>query len=156
MTEYSRPPSVEDFLSLCKALNGQGVKYMVIGGLAIIAQGFTRATEDIDLLLEDELSNHKKLLEVLSKLPDGAASELRPEEISEFEVIRVADAYVIDLMTKACGETYKGNEHLIEIKTIDGVAIPFASTELLLKLKQGIRPKDKQDREFLERKLKKT
>jgi len=152
--EYSRPPTIEDLTGLCDSLNKQGVKYIVIGGLAVIAQGSTRATEDIDLLVQDTLENHEKLLLVLSALPDGAASELKPEEISKFEVIRVADEFVVDLMTTACGERYDGNETLIEPKIIDGVSVPFASAELLLKLKQGARAKDKMDREFLERKLK--
>ncbi len=151
--EYSRPPTVEDLVNLCRSLNDEGVQYIVIGGLAIIAQGFTRATEDIDLLIKDDLKNHQKLIKVLSKLPDGAASELSPADISEFEVIRVADEFVVDLMTRACGEKFEGNQHLIEKKIIEGVSIPFASSELLLKLKQGVRPKDKMDRDFLEKKL---
>jgi hypothetical protein len=149
----SRPPTVEDLVKLCRDLNSAGVHYIVIGGLAVIAQGLTRGTEDIDLLIQDNIENHKKLLGVLNQLPDGASEELTPQDLSQFEVVRVADEFVIDLMTKACGESYDGNEKMLEPKVIDGVQIPFASAELLLKLKQGVREKDKIDRSFLERKL---
>jgi len=149
----SRPPSIEDLVKLCRELNSAGVHYIVIGGLAVIAQGLTRATEDIDLLIQDNLENHTKLLTVLNQLPDGASKELKPEDLSQFEVIRVADEFVIDLMTKACGETYTGNEKLLDPKIIDSVTIPFASVEFLLKLKQGLREKDVIDRTFLERKI---
>jgi len=30
--EYSRAPELEDLLSLCKALNAEGVRYVLIGG----------------------------------------------------------------------------------------------------------------------------
>ena len=149
----SRPPTIQEFAKLCGDLNKAGVKYIVIGGLAVIAQGFTRATEDIDLLLQDSIENHTKLLKVLNQLPDGASKELKPEDLTEFEVIRVVDEFVIDLMTKACGETFEGNEKLLDPQIIENVSIPFASAELLLKLKQGIREKDKIDRAFLEQKI---
>ena len=37
-----------------------------IGGMAINIHGFTRNTEDIDLLIETEETNERKILEVLS------------------------------------------------------------------------------------------
>lgn len=49
---YSRAPELEDLLSLCKALNDSGVRYVLIGGFAVILQGFVRATKDIDLLVD--------------------------------------------------------------------------------------------------------
>ncbi|HXH41387.1 MAG TPA: hypothetical protein VNN08_22355 [Thermoanaerobaculia bacterium] len=45
--EYSRAPELEDLLSLCKALNAEGVRYVLIGGFAVILHGFVRATKDI-------------------------------------------------------------------------------------------------------------
>jgi len=47
---YSRAPELEDLLSLCTALNAEGVRYLLIGGFAVILHGFVRATKDIDLL----------------------------------------------------------------------------------------------------------
>jgi hypothetical protein len=41
---YSRAPELEDLLSLCKALNTEGVRY-VLGGFAVILHGFVRATK---------------------------------------------------------------------------------------------------------------
>jgi len=47
--EYSRAPELEDLLALCKALNAEGVRYVLIGGFAVILHGFVRGTKDIDL-----------------------------------------------------------------------------------------------------------
>jgi predicted nucleotidyltransferase len=48
--EVSRPATLEDLLSLCRALNDRGAHYVVIGGTAMLNLGFVRATEDIDRL----------------------------------------------------------------------------------------------------------
>ena len=50
--EYSRAPELEDLVALCKALNAEGVRYVLIGGFAVILHGFVRATKDIDLLID--------------------------------------------------------------------------------------------------------
>ncbi len=64
-----------------------------MGGLAVIQQGFVRATEDIDLLID-----------AVALLPDHAARELTPKDFEEYQVIRVADEIVVDLMTAASGK----------------------------------------------------
>ena len=45
----SRPPLLEDLLTIGRALNERGARYVVVGGMAVIHAGFVRATEDIDL-----------------------------------------------------------------------------------------------------------
>jgi hypothetical protein len=42
-----RPPTEADLVDLCRALNQRGAKYMVIGGLAIIAAGLPRIMKAI-------------------------------------------------------------------------------------------------------------
>ena len=46
---YSRAPELEDLLKLCAALNREAVRYLLIGGFAVILHGFVRGTKDIDL-----------------------------------------------------------------------------------------------------------
>lgn len=148
-SKESHPPTLNDLLDLCRQLNKKDAKYIVIGGIAIIQHGFVRATEDIDLLIETSLQNEKAVIEALSLLPDSAASELKPGEINQYEVIRIADAIVVDLMKKACGIDYaKASSQIVRV-TIQGVTIPFASVDLMIQLKQSVRPKDKMDLEYL-------
>lgn len=47
-------PTRSDFISLCESLNRHHVRYIFVGGMAMIQQGYIRATEDIDLLVDDE------------------------------------------------------------------------------------------------------
>ena len=48
MTQYTRPATIEDVKLLITALNAQGADYLLIGGYALFAHGYHRATEDID------------------------------------------------------------------------------------------------------------
>jgi hypothetical protein len=151
----SRAPEQTDLAKLCAALNAENARYIVVGGMAIIQQGFLRATEDIDLLLERSRENQKKVLKALEILPDKSVRELTETDLDEYLVVRVADEIVVDLMLSACGVTYDEALNDIELKVVEDVSIPFASANMLLKMKQTHRDKDIPDRIFLEEKLRK-
>jgi hypothetical protein len=51
MDEYARPATLDDLKSLLRALNEHGVEYLLIGGYALAAHGYQRATTDIDVLV---------------------------------------------------------------------------------------------------------
>ena len=63
--------------------------------------------------------------------------------------MRVADEVVVDLMANCCGIDYPAAIKEAVFREIDGVRIPFASPELLWKMKQTVREKDIPDRVFL-------
>ena len=52
-------------------------------------------------------------------------------------------------MLSACGVTYDDAVNDIEVKVVEGVSVPFASANMLLRMKQTYRD----DRIFLEQKL---
>ncbi len=147
--DETRPPSDEDLARLAGVLNELGAKYIVIGGFAIIAAGYTRATMDIDLLVDTSVENDAKVREALCSLPEKAILELGPGEIENYVVVRVCDEFTVDLMAKACGLSYEDAKGMIQIREHCGVKIPFASPTLLWKTKQTYREKDQLDRVFL-------
>ncbi len=146
----SRPPLLEDLLTICRALNERGARYVVVGGMAVIHAGFVRATEDIDLLVDTSPENFERIREALSVLPDQAVRDVRPTDLDRYVVVRVADEVVVDLMKRACGVEYAEAIEAVEKAVIQGVEVPFASPELLLRLKRTVREKDALDRQFLE------
>ena len=117
----------------------------------MVLHGFNRGTEDIDLLVDKVASNISLLKRALSILPDYAVREVINTDIEEYGVVRVADEVVVDLMGSACGIDFKSAESQIEWHELEGVKIPFASAELLLKTKQTLREKDEIDRLYLRR-----
>jgi hypothetical protein len=149
----SRVQLIQDLVTICRALNARGAKYIVVGGFAVIQHGFLRTTGDIDLRIEDSPENQAKTKAALEVLPDKAVRELGDDDLRNYVVVRVCDEVVVDLMLTACGISYAEAEPGIERITMDGVPIPFASARLLLRTKQTYREKDAEDRVFLERKL---
>ena len=147
--QYSRAPEIEDLTALCRSLNTCGVKYILIGGFAIILHGFVRGTKDIDLLVDPSIDNVKKIKRALSFLPDNVISLIKEDEIEKFSVVRVADEFVIDLMANACGVDFEKAWKSIEYILVEGVEIPVPSMEMLIQMKNTLRPSDQMDVEFL-------
>ena len=54
-----------DFKEFLKLLNFHSVKYLLIGGYAVGYHGYPRATADMDIWIESEKTNAKKLVIVL-------------------------------------------------------------------------------------------
>ncbi|MFI5335267.1 MAG: hypothetical protein ACHQ5A_00665 [Opitutales bacterium] len=151
----TRPPDDRDLSSLAAELNRLGAQYLVIGGVAINRLGFVRATEDLDLLIARDVANQLLVKKALAILPDKAVRELGDDDLSAWVVVRVNDVIPIDLMMEATGLSYADAEPFIEWAVFDGVRIPFASAELMLRFKQGVHEKDVMDRQFLENLLRK-
>jgi len=149
--EYSRQPRPEDLTKICAALNREGARYILIGGFAVIAHGLERPTKDIDLLVDSSADNIERIKRALAVLPDNAVREVQSDEITRYDVIRVADEVVVDLMSKACGVSWEDAARDSEVLELDGVEIPIAGIETLIRTKQTARPHDAADREFLER-----
>lgn len=148
-----RDPESGDLLRICRALNEAGAKYIVIGGMAMVAHGFNRGTEDIDLLVDRTVENLGFLRKALSILADNAVDEVRDSDLETYGVVRVADEVVVDLMGVACGIDFEAAKSEIAWMEFEGVRIPFGSPALLLRTKQTVREKDAIDRLYLKRLL---
>lgn len=147
---YSRAPELEDLLALCQALNAAAVRYVLIGGFAVILHGFVRATKDIDLLIDASPENVRRLKRAMAVLPDNAIAMIADDEVEKYQVVRIADEIVVDLLKLACGVDYaRASMGDIEIITVEGTSIPVASKKLLIETKQTIRPSDAADVQFL-------
>jgi predicted nucleotidyltransferase len=138
---------------LIQSLNQQGADYLLIGGYALFAHGYHRATTDIDVLVPATQEAGIKIRSALMVLPDQAAKDIDPAWFDEGENIRVADAFVVDIMLNACGETYETLKQYAETVNLDGVPVRTINLEGLLLTKQTLRAKDVSDRIILERAL---
>jgi hypothetical protein len=146
----SRAPRLEDLVDLCRALNGEGARYLLIGGFAVILHGFVRSTKDVDLLVDPSESNIQAVKRAMATLPDNAAALIADDEIGRYQVVRVADEIVVDLLGAACGVTYsEAAAGGIETFRLQDVEVPLASKELLIRMKNTIRESDAMDVRFL-------
>lgn len=140
-------------LELLARLQAEGVQYVLVGGQAVRLNGFSRATEDIDLLLPSSLENGRKVIRALGFL--ASVKDLDPTWFAPPadapENIRVADDLLIDLLFAANGQTYESLQPHVRTLQVDGVAIRTLDIEGLLKTKTDYRDKDRIDREALMR-----
>src|SRR5688572_27928999 len=54
--------------AIVRALNSANVRYLVAGGLAVVAHGYVRFTADIDLIVDVELTNATRAIAALESL----------------------------------------------------------------------------------------
>ena len=149
MTEYTRPATWDDVKSLARYLDEQRVEYALVGGYALAAHGFSRFTEDIDILVNPSAENSRRWILALSRLPDAAAAELAAESDvfadDKRYAIRINDEFTIDVMPSIAGLSWEEMKPHIASTKIDDVVVRLLDLRGLLKTKQGARPKDQMD-----------
>lgn len=139
-----------DLLEVCRRLNQAGVKYVLIGGFAILIHGYERTTRDIDFLVDVSETNIRKIKDALQDLLPEACTELTPADVKENVVVRMSgEQLVIDLMKEVGPLNFEKVSRDCFIETIDGVPIPVASLDSMIELKEGVRDRDKKDYLFL-------
>jgi len=147
---YSREPQLDDLARLGRALNANHVRYVLIGGFAVIAHGGGRTTKDIDLLIDPAPDNVARVRDALQILEDKAVNEVGDDDVARYSVVRVADEVVVDLLAAACGVDYEDARRDAVTLDFAGVPMPVASPGTLLRTKNTIRPSDAADRLFLQ------
>lgn len=146
----------KEFIRICDTFNKYNVKYVVIGGFAVILHGLPRTTEDIDFFIEDSVENIKRLRTALKELyNDPSIEEITHEEIKEYAVIRYGtpDDFYIDIIARLGSEV--SSEEVLNsyvIFEIDNVKIPVCDIEMLIKMKKTVRERDLRDLKFLMKK----
>jgi len=59
---------LESVKAIVEALNGAGVRYLVAGGLAVVAHGYLRYTKDVDLVIQLQPDNIRRAFKALGGL----------------------------------------------------------------------------------------
>lgn len=145
---------LEQLAEICRKLNKYDVKYVIVGGIAIILHGFERKTMDVDIIIDSSEENITKIISALKdEIPE--IEELREEDIRKYLTIKVVGKVLgqeteIDIIREIWGINYikaYGNQ---EIQQIQGVNVPVANIDTLIEMKKGSeRSQDKEDLIFL-------
>lgn len=136
--------------TVCGLLNAAGVKYVVVGGFAVALHGVVRATKDIDILIEPTIDNAERALKALEGLTWGISRELDASEIVAKPITVIGDDPRVDILTLAWSVRYADAAPKVQKVEIDGVEVPFADLDTLIRTKQTDRFQDKADVENLE------
>ncbi len=142
--------SLEFYKETLKLLNKFKVEYLVVGGYAVNSYGFMRSTSDMDLWVENDISNLNKLSKALNalKYPADAIqtgiAELKQNRNISLKHGKFFKVELISFLssTLAFKEAYERKA----IKTVLGLSVGVVDYDDLcfLKIKSG------RDKDFLD------
>jgi hypothetical protein len=131
-------------------LNEHGVLYVLAGGVAANLHGVVRSTKDVGILVPRDRAIMQRLLEALSKLPNGVARELDVDDVIDKPIVIVGDDPRVDVLTVAWDLRYDEAKSSAVVRTIEGVTVPYLSLKDLIRSKRMGRHQDLADIEILQ------
>jgi len=142
--------------ALLVALDAAGGRFVVIGGMAVAAHGFIRATEDLDLVPEPSPANLAAIGNVLvgldATLPTSGGRQFASRDLAPGVNVTLATSLGgVDVVQRAPGlPAYRELDEAAAPTDIDGVAVRVCSLAHLRAMKRAAgRPIDVADLDAL-------
>ena len=136
---------------VCQLLNAEHARYVVVGAIAMQLWGTTRATRDIDILIDPTLENAERVLRALAQLPIGVAAEFTPADVVSRDVTMIGDTPNVGILTRAWNLLWTEAERGLAVFSVDGVDVPTVSIPGLIESKRTGRLQDIADIQVLEK-----
>lgn len=137
------------------AFEREGVQYVMVGSMAMAAQGLVRATRDVDFFVSPTAANVEAVRRALKGLyqNDPNVDEIRAEDLAgDYPAIQYVPPdtnYSLDLLARL-GEAFRFETIESEELVLDGIHIRVATPAMLYRMKKDtVRPQDRVDAERL-------
>ena len=138
-----------EFIRFWQVLNNRGVKYIMVGGIATRFHGYNRATDDIDIWIEDTLVNRQNLRKAFRELGYGDYASIETMQFVPGWTSFYAAGIELDIMTEMKGienQSFQACYEIASISNLEGVLVPFLHINHLIANKKAVnRPKDQMD-----------
>ncbi len=145
----------EELLKFWRKLNEHHVKFIMVGGLATRFHGYNRATDDLDMWIEDTRENRRNLRQAFAALHYGDYPTIETMQFVPGWTSFYAAGIVLDIMTSMKGLddlSFTDCYQVAEVASIAGVHIYFLHINHLIRNKKTVnRPKDQVDVTYLEK-----
>jgi len=142
-------------MRILAALNREGVRYVLIGSMAMAAQGLIRATRDIDFFVSPDPDNVERLRRALKSVFDGDVNidQITAADLGgDYPAIEYTPPhgfYSIDILARL-GEAFRFEDLEWEELRVDDIPVRVATPRMLYRMKKDtLRPLDKLDAEAL-------
>jgi hypothetical protein len=136
------------------AFDRHGVSYVLVGGMAMAAQGLVRATRDIDVVVSVEAKNIDRLKAALQELfNDPEIDSIRADELAgdypAIQYVPPTGDFWIDILARL-GEAFQFADLESEELVVEGVRVMVATPRTLYRMKKDtVRPQDRLDAQAL-------
>jgi len=148
--DYDEPVDIDLITRIASALGREGVRYKVIGGIALNAHGLARGTQDLDLFVDPSEDNVARLRRALrSVFDDPSLDEIAASDLSgdypAIQYVAPDGAFSVDILAKL-GEAFSFDELEAMDVTWQGVPLTVVTPRQLFDMKRDtVRPQDKAD-----------
>jgi hypothetical protein len=139
------------------AFEREELQYVLVGSMAMAAQGLVRATRDLDFFVSPDADNVERLKRALKSLYDDDPNldQISAEELAgdypAVEYVPPHGRYSIDILTRL-GEAFRYESLEFEELLLDGIRIRVATPTMLYRMKKDtVRPQDRLDAETIRR-----
>lgn len=145
---------MDQILNIWKSFRQNDVKYVTIGGFAVNIYGYNRNTGDLDILIEDSVTNRKALRKAFKEIGIGDFESIETMQfIPGWTDFTLDFGLRLDVMTSIKGLEGKNFSELLNeatIVVIEDVEVNFIDYENLIIAKKATnRLKDQLDIEEL-------
>lgn len=137
-----------------RALEQEGVEYVIFGGVALNLQGLARATEDLDVFVAATADNVARLRAALASVfDDPHIEEITAEDLlGDYPAVQYVPpdgSFHIDILTRL-GEADRFEDLDSERVDFDGLEVSVVTPLTLYRMKKGtVRDRDRADAERL-------
>jgi hypothetical protein len=148
------PPGIdfEETKRILSVMEREGVRYVLIGAMAMAAQGLIRATHDLDFFVAPDAENVDRLKKAFKSLfdDDPNVDDITAEDLGgDYPAVEYTPPhgrYSVDILSRL-GEAFVYSDIESEIlTTAEGTRITVATPRMLYRMKRDtVRPQDKLD-----------
>ncbi len=132
---------MNDFAAALRDLNDAQIRYVVVGGLAVIRHGAVRATKDVDAAVAMEAENLLRLAALVDRWgatnPDGTPLRSKQLRAGGVLALRTPQCFVALLSEQLLPAPFDAVLGRSDVKRIDGVAAPICSFADLVAMKRA-------------------
>jgi hypothetical protein len=141
----------KDFNEFVELLVAKDVRFLVVGGYALAAHGYPRATDDFDAWVWADEANAERILECLTEFGFGEVGLTTGDFTLPDRIVQLGyPPYRIDIITSIDGVDFDAAWENRMVVEVDGLPVPFIGRADLLTNKRSTgRPKDLLDVSYL-------
>jgi hypothetical protein len=127
----------KDFKEFIELLNNNKVRYLIIGGYAVVYHGYVRSTNDIDIWIDISEANIERLLSALDEF-GFSALDFKKTDFMPNQIIQLGyPPNRIDIITSPAGVSFDECYASKEQVELEMISVNFIDLKNLLKSKKA-------------------